>query len=60
MLYNNTLKAKNLELRDANQLVKSKSQQIEQTKGMINKVKNAIAVKDIDSKVRSSLFFSLY
>lgn len=51
MLQNNTLKAKNLEVRDAKQFVKLKSLQVEHINGMINKVKNAIAVKDIDSMV---------
>ncbi|KAK9075193.1 hypothetical protein SSX86_003514 [Deinandra increscens subsp. villosa] len=51
IVYREAFKAKNLKLRAAQQLVKSKREQIDQVQCDINKVKNTIAVEGIDSRI---------
>ncbi|KAJ0438128.1 hypothetical protein HanHA300_Chr16g0610381 [Helianthus annuus] len=51
LFHNEAFHTKNMELRAARQLIKSKRHQIDHAERLINKIKNAITVKDIDSKI---------
>ncbi|KAJ0442781.1 hypothetical protein HanRHA438_Chr16g0760081 [Helianthus annuus] len=51
LFHNEAFHTKNMELRAARQLIKSKRHQIDHAERVINKIKNAITVKDIDSKI---------
>ncbi|KAM0061732.1 hypothetical protein Hdeb2414_s0004g00139591 [Helianthus debilis subsp. tardiflorus] len=51
LFHNEAFHTRNMELRAARQLIKSKRNQIDHAERVINKIKNAITVKDIDSKI---------
>ncbi|MFS7996440.1 hypothetical protein Hanom_Chr12g01130021 [Helianthus anomalus] len=51
LFHNEAFHSKNMELRAARQLIKSKRHQIDHAERVINKIKNTITVRDIDSKI---------
>lgn len=57
--YGDSIEVAVLEEKAARELLKSKRQEIDSLQVMINKVKNAISIEDIDGRVCTFFFLSL-